>query len=66
MAGIDIVLLTVMVMHGGDSNDSGGGDYEKTKGAKAWTSSSFLFCTACMKREGNQIHDDVKEEDDRG
>ena len=54
-----------MVMHGGDWDDSGGGDYEG-RGAGANTSSSFLFCTACMKGAGNQIHDDVNEDDGGG
>ena len=49
-------------MHGGDCDDCGGGGFEG-RGAGAWTSSSFLFCTACMKGEGNQIHDDVIEDD---
>ena len=45
-----LLVIMVIVMHGVDSNDrvAVAGSYEG-RGAGAWTSSSFLFCTACLK-----------------
>ena len=60
-----LLVIMVIVMHGVDWNDrvAVAGCYEG-RGAGAWTSSSFLFCTACMRGKGNQILDHVNEDDD--